>query len=62
MKTPFFANRVAEQSSKRGKVYTFTGTTFTLALSKWVTNSPDGVRILLYRMAANAFAEALQIA
>ena len=54
----FFANRIASQSFKRGKVYTITGTTFTLAASKWVTNSPDGVRTLLCRMAAFTFQEA----
>ena len=53
-----FANRVAPQSSKRSKVYNSIGATFALTASKWVAYSPDGVRTLLYRMAAYAFSEA----
>ena len=49
-----FAKIVTSQSSKWDNVYTYTGPTFTLAAGKWVTNSPDGVTTLLYRMAAYA--------
>ena len=52
-----FANRVAPQSSKRGKVCTLVCATFVLAASEWVTNSPNEVWTLLHRVATYAFSE-----